>query len=567
MYLILSDANTGIINILGYQKYDKTKEYIEAPFLEKVFDKRNYGIFNLLTEEKIIVNDYEPEDEEFLISHWYKIPKDLTVDELYSRLKACNKSQNNKNNYNLLKTINSIIVFTTLGCNANCSYCYEKEQKFAKEKMTEETADKIIKLLLDYNRTEILWDWFGGEPLVNSQIIDYICQRCKEENIKYSSGMISNGILFDEESVKKAKEFWKLGNIQITLDGTYDYYDQVKQVPSGTFQRVINNIILLLKAGIYVSVRLNVTEYNIKELKKVVYLLNQVIEPEYRKDFNINTHEIFGTEHLETIYRGMIEIDDLIGSLFNKDSNMCVWTETCCMADRGEGITVLPNGDISICEHCIDHDILTNLSQDFYNIDVINKYTEVAEYDYCKGCKFRVCCNFLVKCAPHGGNNCSEFRKQYISYNKKKELSKTIDTMRKRRNFMVLRKMYSNLQIYNMATALIGAFQSSGEDTNYPVKVNFYLQKNMNSVIEIAKDIEAKRVEIIKKYGNPSEEDPEAYIIPDENIEVASKEVNDLLELEQEVAINMIKLDWLDGIDMSAAQVAAMSFMIDEDEE
>ena len=30
--------------------------------------------------------------------------------------------------------------------------------------MTEETADKIIKLLLDYNRTEILWDWFGGEP-------------------------------------------------------------------------------------------------------------------------------------------------------------------------------------------------------------------------------------------------------------------------------------------------------------------------------------------------------------------------------------------------------------------
>ena len=132
---------------------------------------------------------------------------------------------------------------------------------------------------------------------------------------------------------------------------------------------------------------------------------------------------------------------------------------------------------------------------------------------------------------------------------------------------MVLRKMYSNLQIYNMATALIGAFQSNGENTNYPVKVNFYLQKNMNSVIEIAKDIEAKRVEIIKKYGNPSEEDPEAYIIPDENIEVASKEVNDLLELEQEVAINMIKLDWLDGIDMSAAQVAAMSFMIDEDEE
>ena len=71
---------------------------------------------------------------------------------------------------------------------------------------------------------------------------------------------------------------------------------------------------------------------------------------------------------------------------------------------------------------------------------------------------------------------------------------------------MIKRKTMSNLEIFNTASALIEAFQGQTEDTHFPVKVNFFLQKNMNSIIETARDIEKARAEIIKKFGTPSED-------------------------------------------------------------
>ena len=104
-----------------------------------------------------------------------------------------------------------------------------------------------------------------------------------------------------------------------------------------------------------------------------------------------------------------------------------------------------------------------------------------------------------------------------------------------------------------------------GEKLNYPVKVNFYLQKNMNAFVEAAKEIEQKRLEIVQKYGT-KQEDSEDYFIPDDKIEEAQQEITDFLELEQEIPVSMLKLDWFDSIDMDAAQVAAISFMIEEEE-
>ena len=61
-------------------------------------------------------------------------------------------------------------------------------------------------------------------------------------------------------------------------------------------------------------------------------------------------------------------------------------------------------------------------------------------------------------------------------------------------------KTLKNGEIFEMATNLIEAFQKdteSGEKT-YPIKVLFYLRKNMKTLTELAQDIEKARVEIIK---------------------------------------------------------------------
>lgn len=125
-------------------------------------------------------------------------------------------------------------------------------------------------------------------------------------------------------------------------------------------------------------------------------------------------------------------------------------------------------------------------------------------------------------------------------------------------------KNMSNLDIYNAATMLLENFK---EDLNLPVKINFYLQKNMTAVVDLAKEIDKARMEIIQKYAEPLEEGDEQYTIKPEFVETVNSEITDLLALEQEVKVRMIALEAFDNVDLSAGQVSAIMFMIDEDEE
>lgn len=132
---------------------------------------------------------------------------------------------------------------------------------------------------------------------------------------------------------------------------------------------------------------------------------------------------------------------------------------------------------------------------------------------------------------------------------------------------MVIRKTMSNVAIYNTANALAELFNTMTQETMaFPVKVNFYFQKNMNLLIEMARELEEERSNIVLKYGSVDEENPEKVNIDPEGLEKANQELNELFSLEQEVAINMIDLEWFDGINMTPQQVAAITFMIKDEE-
>lgn len=120
----------------------------------------------------------------------------------------------------------------------------------------------------------------------------------------------------------------------------------------------------------------------------------------------------------------------------------------------------------------------------------------------------------------------------------------------------------TNLQIYNYASNLLEEFSNSAE-LKLPVKVNFYLQKNLLTLKNLATEIEESRLNIIKEYGKINE-DGTSYFIPNENIEKAQQELNDLFALEQEVQIYMIKLDsFNDDILLSMSQMESLMFMIE----
>lgn len=119
----------------------------------------------------------------------------------------------------------------------------------------------------------------------------------------------------------------------------------------------------------------------------------------------------------------------------------------------------------------------------------------------------------------------------------------------------------TNNEIYMYTRQLMDAFQDG--DQKLPIKINFYLQKNKNTLLGLAQDIEKARLEIAQNYGT-LDEAGEQYVIPNDKLAEASKELEDLFNLEQEVDIYRINIDNLsDDLVLSAAQMEALMFMID----
>lgn len=127
----------------------------------------------------------------------------------------------------------------------------------------------------------------------------------------------------------------------------------------------------------------------------------------------------------------------------------------------------------------------------------------------------------------------------------------------------MIRKNMKNNEIYTTAMQLLEN-NITQLDIPLPVKVSFYLQKNTSAVIDMAKEIENTRNEILQRYGTLGEDGN--YSFEDDKLEEANQELVDLFELEQEVPVYEISLDAFDGVDLTSKQVQAITYMIKEEE-
>ena len=118
----------------------------------------------------------------------------------------------------------------------------------------------------------------------------------------------------------------------------------------------------------------------------------------------------------------------------------------------------------------------------------------------------------------------------------------------------------TNNEIYTYANQLMQAFDNA--DQKLPIKINFYLQKNKNTLFELAKQIEQSRLDIAKSYGTYKEEIGQYEVDPDK-IDTVKKELEDLFNLEQEVEIYTISIDTVDdSLVLTTSQMEALMFMI-----
>lgn len=120
---------------------------------------------------------------------------------------------------------------------------------------------------------------------------------------------------------------------------------------------------------------------------------------------------------------------------------------------------------------------------------------------------------------------------------------------------------FNNQQIYQIANNTLSNLDNL--DIYIPAKANFFIQKNISILAAAAQEIEKSRLEIAKHYGVLDEEGQQ-YKIPEDKLEEASKELNDLFSIEQELDIKTFSIEALGNAEFTPAQMQAMMFMIED---
>lgn len=118
----------------------------------------------------------------------------------------------------------------------------------------------------------------------------------------------------------------------------------------------------------------------------------------------------------------------------------------------------------------------------------------------------------------------------------------------------------TNQKIYEYSTKL-SIFNNC--NIKMPVRINFYLQKNIQLIHQAAEEIDKARLQIGAQFGTPNANGT-GFDIPSENIEAANAELNDLFNLEQEINLHIFKLDDFDNIELTYQELSAIMFMIEE---
>ena len=120
---------------------------------------------------------------------------------------------------------------------------------------------------------------------------------------------------------------------------------------------------------------------------------------------------------------------------------------------------------------------------------------------------------------------------------------------------------FNNQQIYQIANNILSNLDNL--NIYIPAKANFFIQKNISTLAAAAQEIEKSRLEIAKHYGVLDEE-KQQYKIPEDKLEEASKELEDLFSIEQELDIKTFSIEALGNAEFTPAQMQAMMFMIED---
>ena len=213
-------------------------------------------------------------------------------------------------------------------CNLACTYCYQIHK--GKRRMSFETAKKFADLLIsgekgfyDYINPEIspaiIIDFIGGEPFLEIDLIDRICDYIMEQLIEKHHpwamncmfSICSNGVLYDEPNVQKFLHKWRNRlSFSVTIDGDKALHDSCRVFPDGrpSYDLAVHAAKDWMSHGFYMGSKITIAPGNIVHLYDAIV---HMIELGY-EEVNANCVYEKGWEpvHGTVLYDQMKKISD-----------------------------------------------------------------------------------------------------------------------------------------------------------------------------------------------------------------------------------------------------------------
>ncbi|MGL4607244.1 MAG: thioether cross-link-forming SCIFF peptide maturase [Eubacteriaceae bacterium] len=329
-----------------------------------------------------------------------------------------NYSEDAYGNEDLIK---AVCLHVAHDCNLKCEYCFAAQGDFEgeKEMMTFEVGKAAIDFIVaqSKNRKNLEIDFFGGEPLMNLEVVkdlvDYAKETGEKNNKVFKFTMTTNGVLLDDPTMTYLNE--TMDNIVLSLDGRKGINDRMRKTinDQGSYDVIIEKIKKMaeMRGEKDHYVRGTYTHHNLDFSKDVTFLAKEgfksiSVEPvvaEKKHRYAITEEDLPRIleeyDHLALEYLKQDE-EGLNYNFFHfnidLDHGPCVYKRLSGCGAGKDYVAITPTGDVFPCHQFVGKDgfKMGNVFDGIQNAEVKEVFNagNLLEKEACKKCWAKYFC-------------------------------------------------------------------------------------------------------------------------------------------------------------------------------
>lgn len=242
-YNIVLDVNSGMVHVVDDLAYDIIEMYennsrgsIISAMVEK-YSQPKY--MSLITSAEEGVKDFS-ENIEVLIAQINEVIDDVEQLKKDGSLFTKDIYEDYIKDFKKRSTVvKALCLHIAHDCNLACRYCFaeEGEYKGHRELMSYEVGKQALDFLIanSGNRRNLEVDFFGGEPLMNFDVVKDLVKYGREQEVlhnkKFRFTLTTNGVLLDDDVMEFANK--EMSNVVLSIDGRKDINDRMRPSRNG----------------------------------------------------------------------------------------------------------------------------------------------------------------------------------------------------------------------------------------------------------------------------------------------------------------------------------------------